>query len=303
MFRLFALLCLAAPVFSLFGSKYEKGFKVRYDVNPLSGLLGTAFMDLPQSKDSAAKMGWKQTPKPDLHTEFASLELWCPQCNNVCVLFDDTGYVAGLLIAFNMNQYSDALYNWTIQGFKNWITKDKSGNSAEYKYTAIYFSSPEYLKTSAEARIASRNPETLLQDKYIYVSGINGKLHPISTDVTQIDNTALSNFTLQACMPSMGDHYYYQMTKELECNDELFPFFPLTFAGRLVGMGFVSFGKYETEKGCTNYFEKPSSTAVKIIVPRGPDCLYELANSPGVITMHTYFIKKPSDMFCLPKLW
>ncbi|KAJ8713860.1 hypothetical protein PYW08_007480 [Mythimna loreyi] len=283
--------------------KWEKGFKVRYDYNPLSILFGTSFMDLPQSKDSAVEMGWKQTPKPDLHTEFASLELWCPQCNNVCVLFDDTGYVAGMLIAFNMKQHSNAIYNWTTQGFKDWNTMDKSGNISEYKYTAIYYSSPEYLKTSAEARVASRNPETLLQDKYVYVSGINGKLHPISTNVTEIVNTELSNFTLQACIPWMGDHYYYQMTKELECNDELFPFFPLIFAGRLVGMGFVSYGKYETEEGCTNYFETSFKTAVKVIIPRGPECLYELANSAGRITMHTYFIKKPTDILCLPKLW
>ena len=62
----------------------------------------------------------------------------------------------------------------------------------------------EYLQTSADTRLAARDSSTFLQDKYIYVSGINGKLHAISTDVAEIANTATSNFTEQACMVFMG---------------------------------------------------------------------------------------------------
>ncbi|KAJ8713861.1 hypothetical protein PYW08_007481 [Mythimna loreyi] len=303
MIRTLVILCLAASAFSLFDSDWKKGLKVRYDLNLLEKALGKSFIDLPQSKDDAVAKKWKEeTSKPDLHEGFESLEVWGHEKYRLCLLFDDTGYIAGILIAFNTEEISDTLYDFTTQGFKSWTRTDKDGDSVEYWFTALYFSSPEYLQISAEDRIDSRNSKRLLQDDYIYVSGINGKLHPISTDVKQIADTATSNFTLQACMPWMGTHYYYQMTEELECNDQLFPWFPLVDDKQLLGIGFVTYMKMNLQKDIISTCEKPPKAAVKFIVPRGPKCLYDLADNPGLVTQHTYFVDSPTSILCLPKL-
>lgn len=77
-------------------------FAVRFDFSCV-GIGTVAFIELPQSSTSAAESGWVKKTRPDGPVGLASLELWCHKDDySVCVLLDDTGYIAGLQIAVSI---------------------------------------------------------------------------------------------------------------------------------------------------------------------------------------------------------
>ncbi|KAJ8713864.1 hypothetical protein PYW08_007484 [Mythimna loreyi] len=296
MFRTLALLC--AAVVTVLAGPWQGGLSVRFDLT-LLGIGTTAFIELPLSVASAAEKGWKQQRRDNLPEGYEKLSIFCPKDDyTVCVFFDDTAYIAGLQVAINEEDIADGIFDWSVQGFSRWTTTmdDKTLNLWT---TQQYFISPETLATDPAIRVAQRNPNLMLQDHTILVSGFNGELYRISTNVSAITGSN-SDFTKQACIPWMGEHYYYKMKAELECKaDTLFPWFPLVYSEQLIGIGMVTFGKHTVKDGAIDWFEKPGRTAVQVIVPRGPQCLYELADSPGLITMHTYFIKHPYEVTCV----
>ncbi|XP_075983108.1 uncharacterized protein LOC142981233 isoform X2 [Anticarsia gemmatalis] len=294
MIRLIVLFTLSVttPVFGL----WDKSLKVRFDVNPF-GIGTTSFMEMPQSTSAAEGRGWEVVMKPTLPSGYDVLVLMCPENDyTLCMLYDDTGYIAGLQIAFDSSKYS-SYYDIDSQGFTEWVI-DVNGKNKKFYTTQQYYISPETLNTETASRIASRDSKRLLQDGNIFVTGFNGDLYNISTRVK--DFTKNSIYTKQACIPWMGIHYYYNMSSSLPCQaDTMFPWFPLVYSNQLIGVGFVVFGKYTVDSGSRNYFENPGRLAAQLIVPRGPDCLYKLADSPGLVTMHTYFIKNPQLITCL----
>ncbi|KAJ8724089.1 hypothetical protein PYW07_008069 [Mythimna separata] len=296
MFRALALLCVA--VAAVHGGPWEGGLNVRFELT-VFGIGTTAFINLPLSVAATGGKGWKQRTRDNLPEGYSKLSIFChPTDYTVCVFFDDTGYIAGLQVAINEADISDSLYDWSVQGFSRW-TVDADGKILNLWTTQQYFITPETLATDPAIRVSQRNPNLMLQDHSIVVSGFNGELYRISTNVSDITGPN-SDFTEQACIPWMGEHYYYKMKSSLECKaDTLFPWFPLVYSHQLIGLGMVTFGKHTVRPGTIEWFEKPGRTAVQVIVPRGPQCLYDLADSPGLITMHTYYIKHPYEVTCV----
>lgn len=62
-----------------------------------------------------------------------------------------------------------------------------------------------------------------------------------------------------------GGHYYYNMTTQSECTSEaMYPWFPLTDSGELIGTGFVTVGKMRVDEE-RDWFERPVKIAVMVI--------------------------------------
>ncbi|KAJ8716510.1 hypothetical protein PYW07_003137 [Mythimna separata] len=295
MFRLLTL--LSTLVVSTLGLYYAPGLKVRFDFACV-GIGTKAFIELPQNTTVAAASGWVQKTRPDSPVGFETLELWCPSTDyTVCLLFDDTGYVAGMQIAFDEELVSNAEYDWTVQGYTNWTTT-MNDTTENYFTVQQYYVSKETLAKAATCK-AARDSSLLLQEDSLWVSGINGELFEISTKASDITG-GNSLFTKQQCIPRMGYHYYYNMTTSSECIDKLmFPWFPLIDHDQLIGIGFNLFGQYTPNTGSTNWFEYSGETAVRYTIPNGPDCLYEIAGRVGQVTMHTYFIESPYNVVCM----
>ncbi|XP_075983110.1 uncharacterized protein LOC142981234 [Anticarsia gemmatalis] len=295
MIRTIVLLCfIAAP--ALAGS-WAPGLRVRFDV---SGFGKKSFMSLPQNTAEAIQKHWVTVTRPASPPGLEILDLWCsPSDYTVCVFTDDTGYIAGLQIALDVDNYSDAIWDWSTQGFTQWNITTLDGEAKSYWTAQQYYISAQSLATDRQVRLARRDQSTLLQDGAIWVSGFYGQLYEISANVTVLTSPN-SDFTKQACLPLMGRHYYYKMSQTTECSaDKMLPWFPLVQSNQLIALGFISFGKINIPAGKTDWFEKPNRTAVKIIVPRGPECLYDLTQNTGLVTMHTYFIKNPFFVNCL----
>uniref|UniRef100_A0A2A4J3W2 Peptidase S1 domain-containing protein n=1 Tax=Heliothis virescens TaxID=7102 RepID=A0A2A4J3W2_HELVI len=288
MIKTVALLCLVATASAF----------VRFDLT-LFGIGTSAFIELPQSGVKAVAAGWVQKERPSAPEGYAGLVMWCPKDDyTVCVLIDDTDYIAGLQVALNIEQFSHNVYDWTAQGFTYWTT-EMDGTVKNYWTTQQYYVSTEYLQRDPAARVAARDPNLLLQDDAIYVSGFNGVPYKISTNVSDIIEDG-SDFKKQACIPWMGQHYYYKMDESLGCDaGSMFPWFPLIDSNQLIGVGLLTFGKHSVPEGNRDWFETPARSAVETIVPRGPQCLYDQVDTAGVVTMHTYFIKRPYGVTCI----
>ncbi|PZC70622.1 hypothetical protein B5X24_HaOG212304 [Helicoverpa armigera] len=297
MIRTIALLCLvAAPAFGAFTAN----MRVRFDLNPF-GFGSSSFVEMPLTIWEAVAKNWVQKTGPTLPSGYENLVLYGPADDNTLNLYYDDNYqIAAFQIGLDKEQISDSVYDFENQGFTSWTTTLSNGTSRDYWTIRAYFSTADYLATDATARNSSRNTETLIQGGSMVVTGFNGELYTISSDPTVLADTSVSGFTEQACMVYMGHHFYYNMTTSLECAEgRLFPWFPLSYNGVVMGIGFNFIGKYDVRPDNFNYFESPGVAAVKIIVPKGPQCFYELAENPGVVTMHVYFIETPRQALCV----
>ncbi|XP_049877898.1 uncharacterized protein LOC126375099 [Pectinophora gossypiella] len=275
-----ALLILLATVAGTYASA---SLKVRFGA-PLT----KRFIKMPLTVTEASQtFKWTETPRPE-NSLLPSLILYCHESRKSCVLFDDTGYIAGYQTAFPTDEYTNNIYDWEVQGFTKWTPSD---DGKVYYATQIYFVSEEFMAKSKEERYAARVSNSILQLDGIWVSGFNGKLMKISKTFEDIKSTL---FTKQACIPGMGRHYYYNMSESLECSAEtMLPWFPLFHGGRLVAVGLVTYGQMPEQS--YDVFERPPKLAVKAIVPSGPQCLYNLADNPGLVTSHIYFdVDSPS---------
>ncbi|XP_075983017.1 uncharacterized protein LOC142981189 [Anticarsia gemmatalis] len=294
MIRTLVLLCLvAAPAFGL----WEKGFKVRFDLNPFS-IGRSSFMDMPTTLSEATTKGWEEVNKPTLPNGYDVLVLMCRKNDyTLCMLYDDTGYIAGLQIAFDPAKFKGAIYDWTVSGFTTWPV-NVNGVTINYQATHQLYISAETLALHPSVRLATRDDKVILQDGQLYLKGFNGALLNVSTNIADLKTS--SDYTKQACLLGMGNHYYYKMTTDLVCSAEtISTWFPLEYNDQLVGVGFMLPGKYTIERGQLQPFEDPNRAAIKMIVPTGPECLWNYGSNPGVTTMHTYFIKDGHRMNCL----
>ncbi|CAH0594071.1 unnamed protein product [Chrysodeixis includens] len=276
---------------------WNRDVRTTFGLNPFA--IGTSqFIQKAKTIDDVVNMNWVRRDRPSGPAGLESLELWCPADDcSFCTLLDDTGFIAGVQIGVSKSRMSEWVFDPAVTGFTSWTTTI-NGQSAEFYTIQLYFISAEILATSKEDRLANRNNDLLIQHGYVWMTSFNGELEALPTDTTLL-GTSQSNFTTQACVPWMGQHYYYKMSSATACQGHtLFPWFPLMDSDQLIGMGFMTFGKYNPDSKVKDLFEHPDESAVKMIVNNGPQCLYDLTRTRGVLTMHVYFIDTPQLVGC-----
>ncbi|XP_013170622.1 PREDICTED: uncharacterized protein LOC106120014 [Papilio xuthus] len=286
LFILFALICGA------FGA-WESGLRVRFGVGMAIGT--EAFIPIPRTLSAAKSQGWAKTARPS--GPLPSLVMYCADDRMMCALYDPEGVVAGIQIAIAQIDISGSTLNWKTQGFVEWTATTADGTKLKYWAIQQYFVSKATLDMSKEDRMKMTNSSSLLREGAVWLPGFNGKLMRISAKSADLEK---SSFTRQACLPLMGRHYYYKMTPTTSCaSDKLLPWFPIAHSGQTIATGLILHGKLAFNKRTKkNWFENPDRAAVKAIVPRGPQCLYNLADNPGVVTIHSYYVEAPWTINC-----
>ncbi|XP_026743886.1 uncharacterized protein LOC113505412 [Trichoplusia ni] len=296
-FGLFLIWLAVGPAMGLL----DPNLKVRYDFS-IDAFGETAFIEMPLYESDAVLKGFVEKSRPPSPSGLENLKLFCPADDyTVCVLYDDTRFVAGLQIAVEPDAFTNIEYDWETQGYTSWTT-EINDVTKEYYTMQQYFMSGEFLQRNPVDRIVSRNSSILLQDGALWVTAFDGDLYEISTTPGAITGPN-SIFTKQNCIQWMGTHYYYNMSAETECSaGTIFPWFPLVFDDQLIGIGYNIFAISIPGKGPVKLFEYSGDTAVKYTIPNGPQCLYDLSARVGQITMHTYFINAPYDVNCLAQI-
>ncbi|KAM3962448.1 uncharacterized protein ACR2FA_003348 [Aphomia sociella] len=291
--KAFSLLIVLFFVTQSWGA-WSGGLRVRFDVGLFIGK--NFFINVPRTVSEALNQRWVSYERPE--RRLSSLQMYCPGNRVLCALYDDNGNVCGLQIGIPKANFTDSIWNWDVQGFTSWTPPANSdGSVTSYWTIQQYFVNEEILALSQEERLARYDASKPLPYGALWVTGFNGELMKISGNEKDIAETL---FTQQACIPWMGRHYYYNMSATTSCDSEyMLPWFPLVDSKELVGTGFVVAGKLPAESLQKDYFERPPQTAVKVIVPRGPKCLYEIAVNPGLLTMHIYYVNAPWLINCV----
>ncbi|XP_037294170.1 uncharacterized protein LOC115452772 [Manduca sexta] len=292
--KVLIFLAIVATAHGLLGSR-KPGLRVRFD---LGLAIGTKFfIDIPQTATEAKAQNWQAVDRPQGLKILPQLVLYCYSDHVLCAFYDDTEYVAGLQIGLSDEEFTDAVFDMNVQGYTSWTTT-VNGVKKHFWTIQQYFVSEESFQKSKEERLAARNTDKTLQENAVWVTGFNGELLKVSSSAQEINDN--SPFTRQSCIPWMGRHYYYNMTESTECTaDGMFPWFPLVDSGELIATGFLTFGKITIKQGQRNWFENPPLAIVKLIVPHGPQCMYDLVTKTGAVTMHIYYIDKPWLIGCL----
>ncbi|KAG7306188.1 hypothetical protein JYU34_008785 [Plutella xylostella] len=221
-----------------------------------------------------------------------TLKMYCmKQDYTFCTMYDAvTGDVSGLQISIPVADYKNYPVDLGTIGFRKWTAPDNK----EYWISEQYFVDPEPSKSGLNERRASRADATLEQSG-VWVPDVRGRPMKIGDKEADMQGT---NFDKQGCTVSMGQHYYYNMTSQSDCS-QLYPWFGLYNEGALVGTGFKIFGTLpEVPAGKRVWFEDSNRLAIQLIVPDGPECLYDLTDSPGAFTLHIYYEDHPYTFFC-----
>ncbi|CAG4931198.1 unnamed protein product [Parnassius apollo] len=273
---------------------WTSGLRVKFDIGLWPGT--DFFFELPRTVDDATAENWTLTERPS--GPLSSLVMYCPGERIVCTMFDVDGNIAGLQIAIPQDEITGSTMDWPTQGWTEWTTNTSSGVTTTFWTIQQYFVSEETFKMSKEERIKAfeRSPD-VLRENAVWVTGFDGELMYISKNATDV---ADSLFTRQACIPWMGRHYYYNMTSETTCTSStLLPWFPIVHSGELIATGLIAHGSLPIKSDERDWFERPAKLAVQAIVPDGPECLYDLAEDPGIVTLHIYYVENPWYIGCL----
>ncbi|XP_066994053.2 uncharacterized protein [Anabrus simplex] len=243
-------------------------------------LFNTAYFSLPTTTASANSKKWVEV---ESDSEYWSI--WClPDDPRVCVLYDQQGNFAGLDVGLPVKDYSGTPYDLSqhpmysnVTRFNEDITKGR-----------IFLVSQDVLKSGGRSDLSEgmgtglwvQNGDSLME-----------------IPITESEIEEKTAFTRESCVPGMGRHYYYNVTKELDC--KLFePYFLLTdvHTGYVHGIGFQGFG-HASHKNRV-WYESVPAIAIRPTIPTTPDCLVEWAEKYQVISLHVYFRSKPWNVGC-----
>ncbi|KAI8425326.1 hypothetical protein MSG28_007098 [Choristoneura fumiferana] len=268
---------------------------VRFDVGTDIG--GSFFYDIPRNVTDAVSEGWTLKDQPS-DLPVTSVDMYCYSDLIVCTFYDANGDVAGMQVALPVDDFTDNYYDMEETGFTKWTPAVEDGETEVSYWTLQQYFTTEEILSSRKGRATRDNENKIIENGGVWVMGVGKELVQVANTTDELVSGGL--FTQQACIPWMGRHYYYNMSSNTSCTDEpLFPWFPIVDSGELIATGFMVFGNLTLDSDARNWFEAPSQTAVEVIVPSGPDCLYELADSPGVVTMHVYYVNEPWLVTCI----
>ncbi|XP_035449380.2 uncharacterized protein LOC118275500 [Spodoptera frugiperda] len=248
------------------------------------------FFKIPRTISDVEAEGWLRTERPK--GPLPELRMYCPPGRGLCSLYDTAGFVAGIMLAFPADGLETALP--PEKNLVKWSAPAVEGEPAGEYWTATqFFVSEESLKAGAGPQV--ENGATL-QDGGVWVVGHDSRLMRIPSTEAELNSTT---FKKQNCIPNMGTHYYYNMTRDLKC-DDYFPWFAMTTQGDMVGTGFQMVGKMTKPKKARNWFDDLPNPkqGMSIGLPHAPDCLLESVEKYGVISIHIYFVDEPWKIKC-----
>ncbi|XP_074660405.1 uncharacterized protein LOC141912883 [Tubulanus polymorphus] len=277
-FLSFLIICLATAGCSalFFGPKPEwDALKVRWGINPL-----TSFKNQPRTIDDAKSEGYTATDGDACKSDgaYRGVRYIMNDDPALMLLFDRNGFIAGIQSALP----KDKSLNFPTPQlkFKGMLHEESN------KYTeTFYFTHPD--KICSEGRTQAEFDRDGTGRSLFLQSGPNP-----STDLIQIPNSQAdmdkTKWTQTKCFYTMGMHYWYNLTADMNC-DNILPAFAIYNKGRLNAFGFA-FGTYVE----SSRYEHPPQRVFERFLKPVPQCLYEQATrNGGLTTMHVFLSSWP----------
>jgi len=201
---------------------------------------------------------------------FVGKRYWADSDPAVILLFDGSGYIAGIQTAVPKSS------GWVPPA--HFVNRYVINETDYYTLTAYFVDPNRICKGRSSAEFASEGTGT---DIYIQV-GTN----PL-TDYFQVPNNEADIKTTKwgfgKCFYMMGQHYWYNVTAGMNC-DDFVPYCLLYNNGVLNAFCFsISYNVQPSQR-----YEHPTPTAAKGFLDPVPDCFFNNPTYAKLTTMHVY---------------
>jgi len=260
------------------------GLKAGFGINPFSSY---TFATLPRTVADAVKDGWvldRSTGGCGVSgSYFNGNRYWKDSDPGAMVLFDKNGYIAGIQAGIPKTPTSkNPNYPVANNKVKHVFNEEKT-----MWVTTAYFVEPSTICSTGRSEEDYKKFGTghMLSFQVGKTPSDLMRIPMVQTDVTK--NT---NFKEGNCFVTMGKHYWYDISKDMNC-DNTFPVFLLYNSGRLNGFGWAFNPNYDNSPR----WEHPTRTVFGAFMKEVPTCL---GKDGPVSTLHIYMTDSPRSNFC-----
>jgi len=269
----YAILALLAFAGAAYGSGPDwDDLKVTWSINPLNTW---GFDAMP--RDLSGKLSGFEAKDDQCkvdNAKFLGQRYWYKQDPALVLLFDKNGIIAGIQTSALKSNYTPPAY----AANKNYV------DDGDYWTLTAYFVDPSTIctqgRTSDQLKTQGTGTGVWLQ------MGTD----PIkdSVKIPMLEEDAMkSPWTFGHCFKTMGNHYWYNVTKEMSC-DHYVPNCLLYNKGKLNAFCFAINAPLTSKR-----YEHPTTDILKKFIDPVPDCFYTDPTYSQLSTLHVYFISDP----------
>ncbi|XP_050394540.1 uncharacterized protein LOC126812282 [Patella vulgata] len=265
-------LAVCNGIFFGFFSRKWNGLKVTCGLNPFNSY---TFDSLPRTVDAAINDGFVKIS--DCGAKFRGNRYIKDGDHAVVLLYDTQGFIAGIQTGIPEGQ-SDG---YPFPGIKSPFVKENG-----FHYITAYFVDPRIICTTGRTYRQFRDQGTGT-DLYIQ-NGTNPETDSFKVPKLQTELQG-TKWTEGKCFPSMGRHYWYDLSANSDCQKQ-YPVFLMYNDGRL-----NSFGWAFTTSLTSQRYEHPTPSYFGTFMKQVPRCLYNMGT---MSTMHIYLTSTPRMNLC-----
>jgi charged multivesicular body protein 7 len=242
--------------------------KVTYSLNPIKG-----FDNLPRQLSENKDFELRDDLCATGNGKLIGQRYWHKKDHTLSLLFDKNGYIAGIQTSLLKSQFTPPAH---LQN-KNYVA------DGDYWTLSAYFIDPRLICG------AGRSKEEF--EKTGTGTGLWIQMGPKATDSYHVpakeDEIKSSKWGSGRCFPAMGQHYWYNVTKDMSCNDFV-PNCMLYNGGKLNAFCFAINGMFEGPRYDTPH---PTNEKIKMFMKPVPDCFFTDPSYKVESTIHIYFSK------------
>ncbi|XP_067132832.1 uncharacterized protein [Centruroides vittatus] len=275
-FSCFFTFCMTEPTWDT--------LRVTWGRNPLSSI---NFSKMPLTIGDASGKGFRKLPGKCSGGNFYGHRYIKGQDSAVVLIYDSKGYVAGIqtgIPAYFIKQMNTDYPYSKIPSFQ----LDKIDDEEVYFLTA-YFVDPQ---TICRSERSHDEFEENIGNGLWFQNGLD-PIDAIKVPLYE-KNVTDEKWSKGGCFRSMGQHYWYKLSEDMDCN-KFFPFFLMYNRGKLTGFGFALIGNFQF----TSRYEHPNKDSLSRFLDPVPMCLNkEYDKAGGFTTLHVYFTVRPWNLFC-----
>jgi charged multivesicular body protein 7 len=243
-----------------------------------------AFAKLPRTEDDAKKAGFvlKDDQCTSVQQTFRGKRYWINQDPAVVLLYDKNGFIAGIQNSPKASEYTPA----TPQIGP--ILKD-----GDYWTLTAYFVDPKIICATGRTQ-AQFDQEGTGTDLKLQV-GANPEKDLTVIPHKESDIKTSSLWGNGKCLPSMGQHYWFNVTKDMNC-DNFFPYCVLYNGGHLNAFCFA----VDHDLTYSTRYEHPNTKQARGCCLNTPDCFdTDPRHLQPQSTMHVYLTSTPWENLCI----
>merc|ERR1719186_85043 len=258
--------------------------KTTFGINPL----GVAFEAQPRTQADAVSYGYSpissDTACAGKHLGFAYAD---PAEPSITFLYDEAGYIAGVQSVILKSAVDVSFWDpETIPAYVSGTFFDQ-----EAWLTTAYFVDPALICAGGRTQ-DQWNKQGTGDRIWVQVGETPDNFVKIPLSKSEADGT--SNWNEHLCFPGMGTHYMeFDYSHDQNC-DSVFPVQILYDHGVIKGFVWQHYANLPGKR-----WEHPDKNAANMIIDSAPDCTLNMIDTPGLSTLHHYFVDHPLYIQCI----